>query len=72
MKVEALGFGIPILCWLSILAPCVNCILRQSDQFLWRVFGYVSFWIFGISTRFSQSTNVRQTWLTRALYCLFI
>ena len=34
MKVEALGLGIPILCWLSILAPCVNCILRQSDQFL--------------------------------------
>ena len=72
MKVEALGFGIPILCWLSILALCVNCILRQSDQFLWRFFGCVSFWIFGISTRFSQSTNVRQTWFTRVLYCLFI
>ena len=33
MKVEDLGFGIPILCRLSILAPCVNCILRQFDQF---------------------------------------
>lgn len=33
MKVEDLGFGIPILCRLSILAPCVSCILRQFDQF---------------------------------------
>ena len=72
MKVEDLGFGIPILCRLSILAPCVNCILRQFDQFLWRFFSYIFLSGYLVSARFRQVRKVRQTWLTRALYCLFI
>lgn len=46
MRVEDLGFGIRILCRLYTLAPGVNCILLHFDQFLWRFFSYVSFWIF--------------------------